>query len=89
MDIDELRRLYDTYERRGANYPRFRREESETVVRMIALDEGEHCTVIFSSLNEVNADAAIEGELEYFARIGRRFEWKLFSHDDPPDLKAR
>jgi len=89
VDIDELRRLYDTYERRGANYPRFRREESETVVRMIALDEGEHCTVIFSSLNEVNADAAIEGELEYFARIGRRFEWKLFSHDDPPDLKAR
>ncbi len=89
MDRDELRKLYDRYERRGANYPRFRREETDTVVRMIALDEGEPCTVIHSGLNEANADAAIAGELEYFARMGRPFEWKLYSHDEPADLKAR
>ncbi len=89
MDRQELRVLYDRYERRGANYPRFRREETETVVRMLALDEGEPCTVIYSSLNEFNADAAIAGELEHFARLGRAFEWKLYSHDGPADLKAR
>mgnify|MGYP000848181957 CR=1 FL=1 len=89
MDIDAVRELYDLHERRGANYPRFRKVETGTTVRMIALDDDEPCTLIYSRLGEDDADAAIAAEIEYFRKTGRPFEWKLYSHDTPADLKER
>lgn len=79
---------YDRYERREAAYPFYRREATETIVRMISLS-AEDCMISYSKLSAADADEAIEGELEYFKNLGRRFEWKLYSHDRPPDLKER
>jgi GNAT superfamily N-acetyltransferase len=45
-----------------------------------------HYGVIWSSLNDVNADAAIAAEIEYHRAIGVPFEWKVYAHDTPPDL---
>jgi hypothetical protein len=45
--------------------------------------------VIYSNLNEENVDAAITGEVEYFAAIKQDFEWKVYDYDQPPDLKDR
>lgn len=46
-------------------------------------------TVIFSSLDEANADAVIAGEVEHHRRLGVAFEWKAYSHDGPADLLER
>jgi len=89
LDDRDILELYDRHERREAAYPRSRRETTDRVVRMIDLDpDGHHC-VIHSRLTEADADAAIEGELAYFRALGRNFEWKLYSHDKPANLKAR
>jgi len=89
MNIDAIRELYDRHERFEAVYPRYRREETGKLVRMLSLDPDGHNCVIHSRLAETEADAAIEGELGYFRALGKGFEWKLYSHDRPADLKAR
>ncbi|HAP44245.1 MAG: hypothetical protein A2087_02095 [Spirochaetes bacterium GWD1_61_31] len=96
MTSIEIRDLYDHYERLGAAYPGYRREVGERTARMVSLDrdpaggsEAGHDFLIHSRLDAANADAAIVAELAWFAALGHRFEWKLYSHDQPLDLKAR
>lgn len=88
MDNAQLLSLYDRDERIEARYPHVRREETAFVVRHLHPDETEGF-VIYSRLNERNADDIIEQEIDYFSRIGQSFEWKVYGHDTPPDLKAR
>jgi GNAT superfamily N-acetyltransferase len=85
---NEILALYDEHERRQASFPRFLRQKGEHTVRLVSEDGGTG-VVIFSALDAGNADAAIEAEKEYFLRLGVGFEWKLFSHDSPIDLKER
>jgi GNAT superfamily N-acetyltransferase len=89
MQTTEMLELYDRHERRGADYPGSRREETEKTLRMLSLRPDGHNFLIYSRLSEEDADAAIEAEMAYFRSLGRRFEWKLYSHDRPADLKAR
>ncbi|MBU0926531.1 MAG: GNAT family N-acetyltransferase [Spirochaetes bacterium] len=89
MTTIEIRALYDEYERRNADYPGYRREETDKTVRMVNDDEDGHNYLVYSSLSHEGAEAAIDGELAYFRGLRRSFEWKLYSHDEPADLKAR
>ncbi len=88
MNIEETLRLYDLHERLGAAYPRYTREQSACCVRMLSMDGG-HDFLIHSELSAENADIVIAEELSYFRKLGRKFEWKLYSHDSPGDLKIR
>jgi GNAT superfamily N-acetyltransferase len=45
--------------------------------------------VVCSDLDETTADAIIAREIEYFAELGREWEWKLYSYDTPADLTDR
>ena len=58
------------------------------VTRLRAAD-GSHHTVIFSSLTCENADQIISQEIEHHRRLKVGFEWKLYGHDQPPDLMQR
>ena len=89
MDTTEMLALYDRYERREADYPQYRKEVSGDLIRMISLRDDGHSMVIHSRLTEADADTMIETELAHFKGLGREFEWKLYSHDRPADLKAR
>jgi GNAT superfamily N-acetyltransferase len=42
--------------------------------------------VVYSSFSAPETEAIVQGEIEYFTRLGRAFEWKIYSHDEPPDL---
>ena len=88
MDIKDLRALYDQEQRIDIVYSGTRREATDRVVRII---EDERGAVIHSRLNEANADETILQEIAYFKSLGiaNEFEWKLFSHDQPADMKAR
>ncbi len=89
VNTSEMLELYDRYERLEADYIRCRREKAGKILRMISLDPRGHSFVIHSDLSEADADAVIDGELSYFSKLGLRFEWKLYSHDRPADLKLR
>ena len=39
-----------------------------------------------SWLTRPTADQAIAAQIQYFAGLGRPFEWKLYDYDQPPDL---
>ncbi len=45
--------------------------------------------VIYSDLNEDNADAEIDAQIAHFRAKGQEFEWKLFGDDQPSDLRLR
>lgn len=88
MNSSKILELYDKYERMQALYPNYKREETGVTTRLISLAGG-HNVVIHSSLTEDTADAAIQEELDYFKNLNLSFEWKLYSHDRPKDLKSR
>lgn len=88
MKIEEIRELYDQEQRREPEDPAMRREVTGPVVRLVSLHDRRSC-VIYSRLSSDNAEAAIEEQIDYFNAIGHGFEWKVYSHDAPPDLKER
>jgi len=50
---------------------------------------GGYRMVSWSVLADDTADAAIAAEVDHHRRLGAAFEWKVYSHDGPPDLRDR
>ena len=89
MDRLQLTRLYDQDQRINVEYPDSRREVTLDVVRHIDTSDLRQGHVIYSQLTESNAEAVIREQIAFFERLGQDFEWKLFEHDRPSDLKER
>jgi GNAT superfamily N-acetyltransferase len=90
MDREHLLRLYDREERQNAMYYNSLREETPHVVRFRprpGMKGG--CWILYSRLTPENADRVIEEQVADFERLGLEFEWKLYAHDQPPDLRER
>lgn len=90
MDHASVWALFDRDMRQDArpDGPGSRIEHDDRVVRQIG-GEGGWDGVLWSDLDELGAEGAIEAQLRYFAGLGRRFEWKLYGHDTPHDLGKR
>lgn len=65
-----------------------RREVVGTLVRQVNLSPGDGM-VIYSCLEPEAVEAALSEQIAYFEEIGQGFEWKVYSHDSPLDLKDR
>ncbi|MFI7134341.1 GNAT family N-acetyltransferase [Nonomuraea sp. NPDC050153] len=82
--------LFDRQLRQEArpDAPDARVERAGNVVRQVGPG---HCWngVLWSGLDEADADAAITEQVRYFGELGRPFEWKLYGHDRPADLDRR
>ncbi|MDP9239508.1 MAG: GNAT family N-acetyltransferase [Actinomycetota bacterium] len=92
MDVSDVMARYDAQLRRDATAPAppARTERDGLVVRWLNdAEEGGWEAVLWSDLDESNADAQIAHELAFFAARGRRFEWKHHDYDKPADLPAR
>jgi GNAT superfamily N-acetyltransferase len=85
---EDVLALYDRDERAQARFPDTRREELPHLVRHIDL-LGHTGTVLYSRLDETNADAAIREQMAYFGGLGQQLEWKAYAHDRPADLVQR
>jgi hypothetical protein len=46
-------------------------------------------SILFSSLNDENADAVIAEQAAYYRALGVEVEWKVYLHDKPADLRQR
>ena len=90
MDNKELLAIFDREQRRDANEPASRREVTPYVVRHVPqYADARWGWVIYSQLAGADVDAVIEEQIAYFKALGLNFEWKWYSHDEPPDLPAR
>ncbi len=88
MDISEVLALYDQYERREAIMPNFEREANAHVTRITAPPPAPSM-LLYSQLTAENADAVIRQQIADFTARGHGFEWKLYDHDQPADLRER
>ena len=84
----ELSALYDHDQRIHFQEPGVRREVTLHTVRQINEREPQSF-LLYSNLTAENADQVINDEISYFESIGHSFEWKHYSHDNPPDLIER
>jgi GNAT superfamily N-acetyltransferase len=63
-------------------------ERTPYVVRAIG-KPGFWSGVVYSRFSPQEAEEIIENQINYFNRLRRSFEWKVYSHDQPSDLLAR
>ncbi|MFE7807352.1 GNAT family N-acetyltransferase [Streptomyces sp. NPDC057430] len=90
MDHAALRALFDRQRRLGAHPdgPGARVERDGRVVRQTGPAHAWN-GVLWSGLQERDADEAIAEQIRHFAARGLPFEWKVYGHDGPADLVAR
>ena len=85
MDKKEWIALFHKELRQEAITPGFRREETDHVVRHIS-KFNENGFILNSNVNERSAREVIQHELTYFSNLKQRFEWKVYSYDNPDNL---
>lgn len=88
VNVKHLLAMYEREERIEHVWPGMRRDATPHVVRQIDIP-GRDSFIIHSSLDAENVDQAIDAQIEFFKRRNQNFEWKVFNHDAPPDLKER
>ena len=89
MNKSNLLALFDQDQRIDIEYPGMSREVTPNAVRHVATVAGEEGSLTYSRLDEIGAEAAIQEQVDYFESLGQDFEWKLYDHDRPGDLKDR
>jgi GNAT superfamily N-acetyltransferase len=60
-------------------------ERTQNVVRGIA-KLGTRSAIVYSNFSALDTGKIIESEIDYFTKLHRSFEWKVYSHDEPVDL---
>lgn len=90
MDGESLIDAFDEQVRRCASVdlPDELVELTEHVLRRLA-PRGAWSGITWSGISSPDADAVIEEQLVRFAGLGREWEWKHYSWDEPGDLPAR
>ena len=88
MNIEQVRAQYDEEQRRDIPIAGMRREVVPHLVRYVSLWDN-NSAILYSEVDETTADAAIQEQIGHFATLGHEVEWKVYSHDQPPDLAAR
>src|SRR5688572_20242001 len=63
-------------------------ERDRDVVRCISGPDAWN-GVTWSALEDADVDAVIAAQIDAFAGIAKGWEWKHYSHDQPPDLPDR
>lgn len=88
MNTEEILTLFDREQRIEIEYPDMEKQALPHVVRFVRPAPG-MSFVLYSCLDEANVDAVIQEQIAYFSANNQPFEWKVYAHDTPPDLKER
>lgn len=88
MDRQTLLALYDQQLRQALELPGTRKEVTPHITRFVRPAPGAN-TILYSRLDETNADAVIAEQIAYFAPMGQPFDWRVCEHDSPRDLRQR
>ncbi len=79
---------YDREMRVEIEYPEARKETLPGLIRFVSPSRGMNF-VLYSCLNEENADRVIQEQVEDYQKMGHPLSWKVYDHDQPLDLKDR
>jgi hypothetical protein len=88
MNAQELLASFDQQQRIDIKYPDMRKDVLPHVTRFVRPAPG-MSFILHSRVDEANADAVIQEQIDYFKPLNQRFEWKVYDHDTPADLKDR
>lgn len=88
MNREQMLDLFNKHMRIEITYPGYRVERNATVIRQIS-STNEPGFVLFSQMDESNADAVIDEQISYFSNLNQPFEWKIFDYDQPKSLKDK
>ncbi|MDQ6899120.1 MAG: GNAT family N-acetyltransferase [Candidatus Dormibacteraeota bacterium] len=90
MDREAALAAFDQQLRRRAetDAPDRHLERDDNVIRSLSRGDG-WTAVIWSDLDQANADAVIAAEISRFGELSRPWEWKHYSYDRPRDLPER
>lgn len=92
MDKSEFLELFDKQYRRDLIEPSVQREaipaDEPRVVRHSS-QQFKSGFISYSRLDERNVEAEIDAQVAFFSNLGYKFEWKVYDHDCPPDLRER
>lgn len=88
MNPSDILGAYDQAMRIDAVIAGMRRERDGGVVRYVDM-RGTESVVVYSSADAGEIDGIIDAQINYFETLGHNFEWKVFDHDSPSDLKER
>ncbi len=92
MDAPDLLALYDLEERIRAQPAGMQREETAYVIRHVPLEPRSGFRdgfISYSRLAERDVAPAIDQQVRFFDALRLSFEWKVYEHDTPPDLRQR
>jgi len=85
MNPEAILALYDQQQRLAYEYPDMRKEVLPHVTRHLRPAPG-LSLILHSRLNESNAAQVIQEQIADFTRLRLPFTWKVYQHDQPPDL---
>jgi GNAT superfamily N-acetyltransferase len=89
MDRQAVRRAYDEQLRRDPPTLTHGHVERDDSVTRFRYEGGSWAGVIWSDLDETNADEVIAEQVRRFADLAGPWEWKYYSYDRPADLPDR
>lgn len=90
MDRPLILALYDRELRIDIEYPGLKKEVTGGVVRFSGPPEHQSGNfVLFSRFGDASADQVITEQISYYHRRDAAFDWKVYEHDSPPDLRTR
>jgi GNAT superfamily N-acetyltransferase len=84
VDTTSILRLFDE-ERRIAADIDVTLLTGRYVVRAIG-SENRWTGIVYSHFPDEEMEEVVDGEMEYFEKLDREFEWKVYSHDKPQGL---
>jgi hypothetical protein len=87
MDIQDVLEIFDREQRKEVIYPGMRREETDSVIRMIPENMSEGI-IVYSHMPGQKIEDIVLREIQYFSKLGMDFEWKAYRHDEPAGLNA-
>ena len=88
MEKADLLAIFDREQRIEVQFPDEIRENTGRVIRSLSVIEPSGF-IGYSALDEACAEAEIEAQVAFFADRGVPFEWKVYDHDRPADLRQR
>lgn len=88
MDMQLVLDLFDKEQRIEIEYPRTDKQVLPHVIRFVNDQPGMNY-ILYSSLEGSVITDVIQEQIDYFNQINQPFEWKVYDHDYPPDLKDR
>jgi GNAT superfamily N-acetyltransferase len=90
MEAQAILDLYDQEMRKNASANRANIHKRPGLTYFLALPPSPRAGwVIYTRLDEANVEEAIGSTVDFFRDKGGEFEWKVYDHDTPRDLKER